>query len=79
MKFKVAISIEDGPLPYWLHVAVPEMNGFKAAKFKFKRLEDAEKLHHEYLDEFIHARNQILRFHLRKIRELHGEEYIRKD
>lgn len=80
MKFKVAISIEEGPLPFWVHVAVPEgAKEFKAAKFKFKRLEEAEKLQHEYLEEFTTNRNHISRFHLRKIRELHGEPYIRSD
>lgn len=80
MKFKVAISIEDGPLPYWVHAAVPEGHGtFKAAIYKFKRLEDAEALQHEYLDAFINDRKTVMRFHLRKIRELHGEPYVRED
>lgn len=79
MKLKVAISIEDGPLPYVLHVAVPFEGKFRAAKFRFKRLEDAKHVMNEYLDEFINDRNTVHRFHMRKIRELHGEEYVRED
>lgn len=79
MKFKVAISIEDGPLPYVLHVAVPLGGMFHAAKFRFKRLADSIHVQNEYLDEFLNDRNTVHRFHLRKLRELHGEIYVRQD
>lgn len=79
MKFKVAISIEDGPLPYVLHVAVPYEGQFRAAKFRFKRLEEAIQLQAEYLQEYQSDRFMVHRFHVRKIRELHGRPYVRED
>ena len=80
MKFRASITIDEGPLPYLLSVAVPYgENTFKAVKFRFKRRAEAEELSKQYLDEFEFNRNHFERFHQGMVRKLHGEPYVRED
>lgn len=70
MKFKFAITIREGNLPYLLQLAIPDgMGTFKTHEYSFSDSFRALELAMDYFHEFEKRPETILKFHKDKVTE----------